>query len=265
MAITQYNGFKFQLYCTPMVTQLKPFPPRKAKTPVAETRDKSLRQHVKLLGTLLGKILQQHAGQRVYIAVETLRKGHIALRQKDDANKRQRLLELIESLDNESMARVIRAFSTYFSLVNIAEEDFSNRKRRQDIDRHGPHWPGSFEMTLRELKKQGVSADQLQTLLDRLMYIPVFTAHPTESKRLTIMQALRRIFVISQQMNGRLNRFEREDLTDQLERHIQILYKTNEVRTRRMQVVDEVKNGLQHYKESLFTAVPQEKAFFIML
>jgi len=240
-----------------MAAQIKPFPVRKAKSPTADTKDKPLRRQVKLLGSLLGKILQQHAGQRVYIAVETLRKGHITLRQKDDKAKRQRLLELIESLDNESIARVIRAFSTYFSLVNIVEEDHSHRQRRRDVDRYGPRWMGSFEVTLRELKKKGITADQLQPLLDKLMYIPVFTAHPTESKRLTIMQALRRIFIISSQMNARLNRFEREDLTEQLERHIQILYKTNEVRTRRMQVIDEVKNGLQHFNESLFSAVPQ--------
>lgn len=240
-----------------MIAQLKKFPTRTTSPSAVETKDKLLRQQVRLLGSLLGKILQQHAGQRVYIAVETLRKGHIALRKQDDQTKHERLLHLIDSLDSESMTRVIRAFSTYFSLVNIAEEDHSHRQRRTDTDRYGPHWPGSFEVTLRELKKQGVSNDQLQTLLDHLMYIPVFTAHPTESKRLTIMQALRRIFVINQQMNGRMNRAEREELTEQLERHIQILYKTNEVRTRRMQVIDEVKNGLQHFQESLFTAVPR--------
>ncbi|MBI3561888.1 MAG: phosphoenolpyruvate carboxylase [Gammaproteobacteria bacterium] len=240
-----------------MTAQIKPLPVRRAKIP-AEQKDKPLRRQVKLLGTLLGKILQQHAGQRVYIAVETLRKGHIALRNHDDKAKRDRLLQLIEALDNESIARVIRAFSTYFSLVNIAEEDYSHRQRRSDTDRYGPHWTGSFVATLRELKKKGITPEQLQILLDHLAYIPVFTAHPTESKRLTIMQALRRIFVINQQMmNSRMNRFEREELTEQLERQIQILYKTNEVRTRRMQVVDEVKNGLQHFKESLFTAVPQ--------
>jgi phosphoenolpyruvate carboxylase len=152
---------------------------------------------------------------------------------------------------------VVRAFSIYFSLVNIAEESYSHKQRRKDVDRFGPTWNGSFVKTLRELKDQNVSAEQVQSLLDQMAYIPVITAHPTESKRRTVMDSVRRIFLISERLNQRLTRIEREQTIGELEREVQILYKTNEVRERRLEVLDEVKNGLHYFRESLFKAVPQ--------
>jgi phosphoenolpyruvate carboxylase len=212
---------------------------------------------VKLFGNTLGKILQEQAGQRVFAAVEALRKGHINLRTEENPAKRRKLWRLIESLDPETLSHVVRAFSIYFSLVNIAEESYSHKQRRKDVDRFGPTWNGSFVKTLRELKDQNVSAEQVQSLLDQMAYIPVITAHPTESKRRTVMDSVRRIFLISERLNQRLTRIEREQTIGELEREVQILYKTNEVRERRLEVLDEVKNGLHYFRESLFKAVPQ--------
>ena len=239
-----------------MTAEIKQFPSSKTEIPASLVKDKPLRRQVKLFGNILGSILSEHAGQRVFAAVEALRKAHISLRKQENPNKRKRLSRLIESLDPESMSHVVRAFSIYFSLVNIAEESYNLSQRRKDVDRFGAHWPGSFEMTLRELKGKGVPSDQLQVLLDNLAYIPVITAHPTESKRRTVMEAVRRIFVLSEKLNTRLSRIEREQLVEQLKRHIMILYMTNEVRVRRLQVIDEVKNGLHYFRESLFTAIP---------
>jgi phosphoenolpyruvate carboxylase len=240
-----------------MTAEIKQFPSSKTEIPSSLVKDKPLRRQVKLFGNILGNILAEHAGQRVFAAVEALRKGHISLRKEENPNKRKRLLRLIEALDPESMSHVVRAFSIYFSLVNIAEESYSLSQRRKDVDRFGAHWAGSFEMTLRDLKASGIPSDQLQILLDNLAYIPVITAHPTESKRRTVMEAVRRIFVLSEKLNTRLSRIEREQVIEQLKRHIKILYMTNEVRVRRLQVIDEVKNGLHYFRESLFAAVPE--------
>jgi len=240
-----------------MTAEIKQFPSHKTEIPSSLVKDKPLRRQVKLFGNILGRILAEHAGQRVFAAVEALRKGHISLRKEENAKKRQRLLRLIEVLDPESLSHVVRAFSIYFSLANIAEESYSLSQRRKDVDRFGAHWSGSFEMSLRELKAKGIPSDQLQILLDNLAYIPVITAHPTESKRRTVMEAVRRIFVISEKLNTKLSRLEREQTVEQLKREIQILYMTNEVRTHRLQVVDEVKNGLHYFRESLFKAVPE--------
>ena len=221
-------------------------------------RDKALRARVKLLGNLLGNVLRSQAGGRVLLAVETLRRGYIRLHRKDDPRLRSRLTRLIHKLDAETLTHVVRAFNTYFSLVNIAEEAFQDRERQRTVRQGGPLWTGSFDATLREFKEQGITAEQLGTLLQSLCYMPVFTAHPTEAKRRTIMTALRRIFVLSEAMDeSRLNKEQREDLTQQIENHIQILWKTDEVRVHRPEVIDEIRNGLYFFRESLFRAVPR--------
>ena len=220
--------------------------------------DKRLRSRVKLFGNILGKILHDHAGDKVFNAVEALRKGHISLRKTDDIRKRQRLAALVESLDPESLAHVVRSFSIYFSLVNIAEEAFQHKQRRREVSRNGPLWVGSFDATMREFYQEGISAEQVQCLLDNLAYIPVFTAHPTESKRRTIHEALRRIFIISEELEtSRLSRIQKDDIYTKLERHIRILYESNEVRISKLKVIDEVTNGLYYFRECLFSSIPE--------
>lgn len=240
-----------------MTAEIKTFPSSRTEIPASLANDKPLRRQVKLFGNILGKILGEQAGQRVFAAVEALRKGHISLRKLENPAKRRKLLRLIESLDPESLSHVVRAFSIYFGLVNLAEESYSHKQRRQEVDSFGPTWKGSFVNTLRELKERGVTHDEIQTLFDQMAYIPVITAHPTESKRRTVMDSLRRIFLISEKLNTRLTRIERGQTIGELEREIHILYKTNEVRERRLEVLDEVKNGLHYFKVSLFKAVPQ--------
>ena len=202
-----------------MTAEIKAFPSAKTEIPTSLVKDKLLRRQVKLFGNILGEILRDHAGQRVFAAVEALRKGHISLRRQDNITKRARLSRLIESLDAETLTHVVRAFSIYFSLVNIAEESYSHIQRRKDEDKTGPRWNGSFEATMRDMQQQGLNRDQLQTLLDRLAYIPVITAHPTESKRRTVMEGLRRIFVTSEKLNDPLTQSEREQVIEQLKRH----------------------------------------------
>jgi len=239
------------------VNSKSPTPKIMAKA-VSPSQDKALRSRVKLFGNILGGILKDHAGERVFAAVEALRKGHIGLRKEESMKKRRRLEQLVESLDPDSLAHVVRAFAIYFSLVNIAEEAFQHQKRRRDVGPRGHGWMGSFELTLQELRSGNISATQIQDLLNNLAYIPVFTAHPTEAKRRTIMEALRRIFLISEQLDDKaLSKYQKDSLSERLERHIRILYKTDEVRVRKPGVIDEVKNGLYYFRECLFDAVPE--------
>ncbi|MFV2004371.1 MAG: phosphoenolpyruvate carboxylase [Gammaproteobacteria bacterium] len=221
------------------------------------TTDQQLRSRVRLFGNLLGNILLSSAGAKVYDAVEKLRVGFIELHKKEDADKRARLMALIESLDEKTLTQVVRAFSTYFSLVNVAEEASQLQLRRRQMRKGGKLWIGSFDSALRDFIDMGMSAERLQTLLDRLAYIPVITAHPTEAKRRSILYALRRIFLTNEKLNDtRLGKAQRQSVIDELETQIQILWRTNEVRENRPQVRDEIKNGIYYFKESLFDAVP---------
>lgn len=233
-------------------------------TPKPTTYDDNLlRSRVKLLGRILGNILKSHAGDAVFETVEALRTGFIAEREQHDPLRHSELITLASGLDAETLGHVIRAFSTYFTLVNIAEESMSHHWRQRVLSSGGILWEGSFDHTLLELYQNGISAEDLQTLLGQLCYMPVFTAHPTETRRRTIMEALRRIFVTSDELRApRLGKEAREHILTRLESEILVLWQTNEVRRSKPEVVDEIKNGLYYFRKSLFRAVPMTYRFF---
>ncbi|MCK5647826.1 MAG: phosphoenolpyruvate carboxylase, partial [Gammaproteobacteria bacterium] len=219
--------------------------------------DKELRSKVKLIGSALGEILKNHTRETVFDVVEELRTGHIELRKEHDENKRQQLMQLIEQLDSQTLVQVIRAFSTYFNLVSVVEQTQQHKERRRQANNEEVLWEGSFSKTLKEFQKEDISAEQFQKLLNKLSYMPVFTAHPTEAKRRTILECLRRIFIVIKNLDDpRLGQYQKESLTRELNNEIQVLWKTDEVRAEKPEVIDEVKNGLYYFRESLFDAVP---------
>ena len=222
--------------------------------------DKELRTRVKLVGKLLGKVLRKYENEQIYQSVEKLRKGFIKLRQQEDPELRNNLIQLIENLPAEIIEQVIRAFSIYFSLVNMIEEDFQHRQRRQRISNNGyADWKGSYFQTISEFKQAGIDADSLKSLLEQLSYQPVFTAHPTESKRRTVMQLQREIFeIIDDMTDPRVSGFEKDDLIVRLQLLIEVLWLTNEVRDRKPDVIDEIKQGLYYFSRSLYQAVTIE-------
>jgi phosphoenolpyruvate carboxylase len=224
---------------------------------MAKPVDKDLRSRVRRFGDLLGGVIRAQAGEEVFRTVETLRRGYINLRRHDRPAARRRLSRVVQGLSAETLVPVVRAFATYFSLVNIAEEAYQHQLRRRQVRAGGPLWTGSFDRTLRELKAQGVGAEPLQSLLDQARYIPVFTAHPTEAKRRVIMEALRRIFVTSERLRDpRIGSLGREAAERLLEAEVQLLWQTDEVRPLRPRVRDEVRIGLLYFREALFDAVP---------
>ena len=227
--------------------------------PYTQPHDKQLRTRVKLLGRLLGSVLLSQAGEPVYAAVEALRKGYISLRRRENAVKRRRLERVIRKLEPDTLTQVIRAFSAYFRLVNLAEEEFQHHQRRRLARKGGPLWTGSFDDTFRRFRAQGIGPNELQSLLNRAEYMPVFTAHPTQATRRTVMEARRRIFLATELLDdNRLDPYThtRDEIQRRLEAQIQLLWKTEEVRPRRPKVVDEVRYGLYYFRESLFQAVP---------
>ncbi len=228
-----------------------------ASTSFHAKSDQELRSRVKLLGKLVGNVLLKHESPDVFHAVESLRTGFIQLRKRDSEARRATLIKLIAGLRPEVISQVVRAFTLYFNLVNIAEEDFLHRLRRISVQEQGhAAWVGSFYHTLEEFRDQGTSISELQDLFDKLLYKPVFTAHPTESRRRTIMHHQREVFLIIDKLTDpRLSQFERDDLVDALQLQIETLWMTNEVRGSKPGVIDEIKMGMHYFQRSLFEAV----------
>ncbi|WP_028486204.1 phosphoenolpyruvate carboxylase [Thiomicrorhabdus chilensis] len=226
----------------------------------AEKRDKQLRARVKLLGSLLGEIIETQVGKPVLDAIEKLRTGYIKLDEKEDPALRSELTDFIEKQSAEDLILIIRAFNIYFSLVNLAEEEHQYHERQSQLKSDGPLWEGSVLKTIEGFKAQDFSAEQVKKLLGNLCYIPVFTAHPTESKRRAVMENLRKIFLTLGELNeaeAYNNPYAQEEVIKKLQYQIQVLWKTDEVRRQKPTVQDEIRNGIYYFRQSLFTAVPQ--------
>lgn len=225
-------------------------------------QDKQLRARVKLLGTLLGNVIREQAGDKVFETVETLRKGFIGLRKEDNEQTRQQLNDFIASLDADTLTHVIRAFNIYFGLANLAEEEAAFHRRQHQLRHEGPFWMGSFMSSIGELKAQGINGDQMRKLISHLMYRPVFTAHPTESKRRAIMENLRAIFETLEELqyDGEPH-WNDNEIIDALQTRIQVLWNTDEVRATKPEVDDEIRNGIFYFRQSLFKAVPKVYRF----
>lgn len=220
--------------------------------------DKELRQHVRFLGHILGEVIDERAGREVYEAVERLRQGFITLRKDDNALLRTELLSYLNTLEPSLLREIIRAFNLYFSLVNTAEEAFNYHNRLVQLKNGRDLWHGSYLDTLTQFKQEGVSLEQLQQMMDTMVYMPVFTAHPTESKRRTLMEILRRIFLLDEQLtNEPLTAFEEQRTRTEIKKHVKLLWSTDEVRAIKPTVRDEIKNGLYYFNVSLFDAVPR--------
>lgn len=220
------------------------------------TNDKDLRKRERLLSLLLSRVLKSELPRATYDALGQLRKGFIALRERPDAARHAALDQLIEDQSPESMSSIIRAFNLYFSLVHIAEETAQLRRRRRLVQRGKHMWFGSFHDTLLNMRQQGIEAGELQTLLDRLCYLPVLTAHPSEARRRTIKGALRHIFLSVEDLDDPRNKgMYREEVVDRLANQIRVLWKTDEVRAFKLDVRDEIYSGLSYFPQSLFQAV----------
>ena len=149
--------------------------------------DSRLRARVKLYGNILGEVIQEQASKTVYTAVEMLRKGFAGLNKKYSPAKHQTLLRFINKLDLKILEQLIHAFSVYFSLINVAEDC----QRLQQAQ--GAVKKTAYEELLKQLAAENFDEKQLNALFSHLLLYPVFTAHPTEAKRRTIMQHLHRI------------------------------------------------------------------------
>lgn len=219
--------------------------------------DKQLRSRVRLLADMLGEVISSQAGEETLRTVERLRRGFIQLRHDPDPARLQRLKKLITKLSPDALRPIIRAFSIYFQLANIAEESFQHRQRRRIAATGGHLWRGSFDAALRDMRADGVQPHELQDLLDEIRYMPVFTAHPTESKRRAIMLQLRRIFETNDALDAPARTIDHQAYQRRrLQTHIQTLWKTDEMRPEKPEVRHEVRMGLHYFTESLFDTIP---------
>ena len=161
--------------------------------------------------------------------------------------------------DNELLLAGLQAWGIWFQLLNIAEENTAMRRRRVTENNQGlEHVSGTFANVIAQAAQMGLSPRQVQDLLNKLQVTPTITAHPTEAKRVTVLQIHRRIYVILYRLEAtRWTPRERESLAQQLRNEIDLLWLTGELRLEKPSVVQEVRWGLHFFEQTLYQRVPE--------
>ncbi len=218
-----------------------------------------LSDQIHLLGDLLGQTIIEQEGHALFDLVEECR-ALAKARRAGDAAAHAALLARIEGLGLGEARGVLKAFAAYFQLVNLAEEQERVRVLHQRAARaHAAGRPmdETIAAAVRQLRAEGVPPETVQGLLDQLMIEPVFTAHPTEAKRRTILAKLRRMaFVLHELDFHSPTPDEVAEAHEALREEIVSLWQSDETRLRQPTVMDEVRNGLYFFDEVLFDLVP---------
>ena len=218
-----------------------------------------LAREVRLLGSLLGQVIVEQEGLDLLELVERVRRRTIALRRVEDPVERARLSAELDALDLPRAAALIRSFSLYFQLVNLAEERQRVRTlRRRERAARGGILDDSVAEAVRRIWRTGRGLDEIVELVGRLAIAPVLTAHPTEARRRTLLVALRRCHRLVERLDDpRLTPDEDRDIRRRLREEIGLLWRTADLRAVAPTPLDEVRTAMTYFDETLFTVVPR--------
>lgn len=239
-----------------------------------EERDAPLRQDIRMLGEMLGRAIQRHGGHYVFETVEHLRRTCRRLRecaenmsdasadvatayQQEIATLHQEITQIVEQCDLETAITIIRAFTVYFHLINTAEQYHRIRRRH------------AYEIALISTAQRGslanlgtilhtMDASKLQALLNQLSIELVFTAHPTEATRRSLITQARKIATLLEEHDTwfQMTPQQRSNWQNSLENTIALLWRTDALRHVRLHPIDEIKMGIYYLDEVLYTAIP---------
>ncbi len=227
-----------------------------------EPTDARLRQSVRTLGNLLGETIIEQEGQTVFDLEEEMRALTRAQRG-GDSSAGARLLELTRTLtqDGDRTEAVLKAFTTYFQLINLAEEQQRVRVLRERMAQaqlEKRPMRETIAAAVQALKADGMQPYEMRQMLNDLLIMPVFTAHPTEAKRRTILLKLQGL---ARQLHDLdysvLLPSEETAILDAIRETLVALWQSDENRERRPTVLDEVRQGLYFFETTLFELVPK--------
>src|ERR1700678_1801910 len=231
-----------------------------------DIKEAPLRRDVRSLGMLLGQALREQAGEKLFAEVEELRQIAIRRREAQEgappkteaAQLFAKALGSVHSLDLVQAYRLARAFAFYFELINLAETNHRKRRRLSlQLTGEAETQRGSLRGTLRAMRNAGITAEEALDWLRRISIVPVFTAHPAEVARRVVMFKRRRIADLLEQLDRiPLSDEQLELFEESLTAEITALWETDEVRTRRPTVRDEVNMGLDYYDASIYATLP---------
>ena len=240
-----------------------------ASTSASQDKDKPLQEDIRLLGRILGDIIREQEGAPVFTLIEQVRQLSVGFRRDHDPEADRQLKALLTSLSTGQTVSVIRAFTYFSHLANLAE-DRHHLRRRAIYERAGSAQEGSIDVAFARLQKAGITPDTIANTLAKAYVAPVLTAHPTEVQRQSILQAERdiaRLLAERDDISARAQLFagDKDALTPrqlaaneaQLRARVEQLWQTRLLRHSKLTVADEIENALSYYETTFLHELPK--------
>lgn len=219
-------------------------------------KDAPLKEDIRLLGRLLGDVLREQEGEEVFAVVETIRQTAVRFRREADAGAAKELDGMLKILTREQTITVVRAFSYFSHLANIAEDQHHIRRRRAHLLAGSAPQKGSISFALDKLKESGVELDTVTSFFKEALISPVLTAHPTEVQRKSILDAEHDIARLLAQRDLPLTPKEGNANLHMLRARIATLWQTRMLRYSKLTVADEIDNALSYYRITFLRELP---------
>ena len=240
----------------------------------ASTKEQALRDDIRLLGRLLGDVIRTQEGAEVFELIEQIRKLSVAYRRDADADADRALNRLLKSLSGDQAVSVIRAFTYFSHLANLAE-DRDQIRRHTQAARAGAETEGSLAVALLRLRGAAIAPAAVVRLLQSSYLSPVLTAHPTEVQRKSILDAERGIALLLAERDSiraqpdSLDNGSATPIRDalkprqlaandlQLRARVMQLWQTRLLRFTKLTVADEIENSLSYYEATFLREIPR--------
>ena len=234
-----------------------------------ENSEIPLTEDIRLLGKILGDVVREQDGDAVYGLVEQIRKLSVSFHRDANQKANQELTKLLKGLSSESAMKVLRAFTYFSHLANLAE-DRHHIRRRVAYERIGSYQDGSIPVAMKKLHAAGVTSKMISKTLEQSLISPVLTAHPTEVQRTSILEAERDIANLltardqlkesSKENNPQIDALLNKELTaneEQIHARVLQLWHTRLLRFTKLTVADEIENALTYYETTFLKEIPK--------
>lgn len=225
---------------------------------MTQDKDAPLREDIRLLGRILGDTVREQQGDAVFGLIERIRQNSVRFRRDDDRGARNELETTLDALSREQTIQVVRAFSYFSHLSNIAEDQHHIRRTRAHLIAGSAPREGSIARAVERALARGVSPAGLAAFFDRALISPVLTAHPTEVQRKSILNCeaeIARLLDLRDRMA--LTPEERGESDEGLRRAVLTLWQTRMLRPAKLSVLDEVANGLSYFDSTFLRELPR--------
>lgn len=226
------------------------------RTKVGREATEPMREDIRLLGAMLGDTVREQNGEEVFDLVERARVESFRVRRSEI--DRAELATMFTGIDIHRAIPVIRAFSHFALLANVAEDIHRERRREVHVVAGEAPPDSTLAATYHKLDAAGLSAEAVSDALRGALVSPVITAHPTETRRRTIFDTQNRITrLMRMRMHGLVETEDGRLIEQELRRQILTLWQTALIRLSRLKVADEIESGLRYYPASFFEVVPK--------